>query len=973
MRLSLFALLFVLCLSFVAAEYSDPRDGFSVSDRVQVMDTAVYSTGYLSVDGSSWSEFSLEGESFGDWVVGSAQSDVVPNGARYFAVFSCSWSGSWDCSETWQVLDRGARDGVDEGYDSSIDSLEGDFVALQALYESTNGDEWFDNQGWPEMTPQTMGDAVGIEVDGDGRVVRVDLQKVTTVDMPYGAEQSNGNNLRGFLPQEIGYLKRVQYFNVKQNRLRGSIPDSIGDMRDLEWLSLGGQRGDVTLNRAYTNSVDHRGEAGSKEFEETNEFSGVLPASLGNLPNIRVIEIRRQFLTGTLPPELGQATTLEGIWLNNQKGDAPLGGPLPPEWGNLSNLVHLGLQNHRSGRDRVDGFYGAYTGEVPLSWEQGLTNLAYIGLRGNDLEGAVPEFLASRDKRNVNFNNNRFSGSFPMGYFNGDNSNLASLMINDLNLSGSIPSTAPSPSYPRERDNYNLYILWTYRSGLEGSIPSWIEDMSSMVQFELWSNSFSGTFPTRLAEQPNIRLLMINNNDFSGSLPDVDFVSENYRTVYLQGNNFSGVIPASWESMIQSSNRLRYLILNDNELRGEIPSWVVDTRDADGERTLWRFRVHNNRFTFKDIIPSYEYIASALPDRSDYYYAPQKPFGESRSIEVASGGSFSIDFSDSVGYSGNEYVWLLDGEVVAETTEPVLTVADVSSSDAGVYVLRVTNPALEELTLFSKEVGVDVVDVVSGSSWSLADASYSGESLSVSAHTSSVRGTHFRPDGSQLFVLGRSSQNVVSYSLSVPWDLSSASYVSEYDFSGDLASSSVGSVAHGLYFREDGEKKWVFNRREIYEYTLSSPWDVSTAQNTGYADFSSFVSRGHDFDFSSDGEVLYIDDRNNQAVFEVHLSSPWDVSSYSLVYTLDISSEEDAVRGIQLSSDGSRMFLMDTGRREALEYHLSSPYDLSTASFVRSFSVSSEASNPRMITWRPNGEEFFVTGTSSARIYKYVA
>jgi hypothetical protein len=264
-----------------------------------------------------------------------------------------------------------------------------------------------------------------------------------------------------------------------------------------------------------------------------------------------------------------------------------------------------------------------------------------------------------------------------------------------------------------------------------------------------------------------------------------------------------------------------------------------------------------------------------------------------------------------------------------------------------------------------------VLERNSEGSWSLAQATYSGESLSVSAHTSSARGTHFRPDGSQLFVVGRSSQNVVSYELSSPWDLSSASYLNEYDLSGDLASSSLGSVAHGVFFRPDGVMKWVFNRREIYEYTLSSPWDVSTAQNTGYADLRGFVSRGHDIDFSPDGEVLFIDDRNSQAVFEVHLSSPWDVSTHSLAYTLDISAEEEAVRGVEFSSDGTRMFLMDTSRREALEYHLSSPYDLSTASFVRSFSVSSEASNPRMITWRPNGEEFFVTGTSSGRIYKY--
>jgi hypothetical protein len=91
---------------FDPSDYAAPRSGFSVDDRVHVVDTAVFDTGYYSVDGRVWTQFSLSGETVGDWVVGEAESAPVPSDARFFAAFSCSWSDSWVCEDTWQVLER---------------------------------------------------------------------------------------------------------------------------------------------------------------------------------------------------------------------------------------------------------------------------------------------------------------------------------------------------------------------------------------------------------------------------------------------------------------------------------------------------------------------------------------------------------------------------------------------------------------------------------------------------------------------------------------------------------------------------------------------------------------------------------------------------------------------------------------------------------------------------------------------------
>jgi hypothetical protein len=249
--------------------------------------------------------------------------------------------------------------------------------------------------------------------------------------------------------------------------------------------------------------------------------------------------------------------------------------------------------------------------------------------------------------------------------------------------------------------------------------------------------------------------------------------------------------------------------------------------------------------------------------------------------------------------------------------------------------------------------------------------SFSGTSLDISGETANARAHFWRPDGSAIYVTGRDTENVAAYTVVEPWNLGSATFMAELDISNEMNSMTGLSVAHGLYLRDDGEKMWVFNRTEIWGYTLAAPWDITSATQTYHKDLSEFVQRGHDFDFKPDGIRLYIDDRNAQAVYEVHLAIPWDITTIEWVYTLDISDQENAVRGLEMIEDGSIMLLMDTGRSEVLQYELSVPYDLKTARYVNAFDVSAQTSNPRGLSIRPDFEFFYVTGTDNQKIYQY--
>ncbi|MCH8556453.1 MAG: hypothetical protein LAT84_01465 [Balneolia bacterium] len=255
--------------------------------------------------------------------------------------------------------------------------------------------------------------------------------------------------------------------------------------------------------------------------------------------------------------------------------------------------------------------------------------------------------------------------------------------------------------------------------------------------------------------------------------------------------------------------------------------------------------------------------------------------------------------------------------------------------------------------------------------FSISDFSFTGQVLDISGETDNARATTWNPDGSRMFITGRYSENVVAYDMVEPWDITTASYAGEYKFEETFSESTGLSVGHGLFIREDGSRMWVFNRTEIRHYDLLEPWNLETASFTQLRDLSDFVQRGHDFDFKEDGTVLFIDDRNAQAVHQMILETPWDIATASHVFTLDISDVEQEVRGLEVILDGTIMLLLDTVRHEVLQYELSEPWNLSTAVLHNYLDVSDQTKDPRGISISTDLSTVFITGRNEQEVYTF--
>lgn len=267
------------------------------------------------------------------------------------------------------------------------------------------------------------------------------------------------------------------------------------------------------------------------------------------------------------------------------------------------------------------------------------------------------------------------------------------------------------------------------------------------------------------------------------------------------------------------------------------------------------------------------------------------------------------------------------------------------------------------------------VENPAGEAWNLEHAVYSGDSISLGdGHDGdNLRSTEFAPDGETMFQLGRGNEAVTAYNLADAWDITTAAEATAYHFGDDIITTEgqESSAAHGLWLPDTGDRMYIWNRLEIYQYDIDS-FDVSSAEPVGFRPLHDHVERGHDLDFNPDGTAFRVCDRGASSIWQFALEDPWDVETAVLDYELDISGHEEAIRGLESGDDGRKLFATDTNLDEVHVYEYGDAYDLSTASFTQlRFDVSTEMDNPRSITWRPTGEDFYIMNTTDGDLYRY--
>jgi len=253
--------------------------------------------------------------------------------------------------------------------------------------------------------------------------------------------------------------------------------------------------------------------------------------------------------------------------------------------------------------------------------------------------------------------------------------------------------------------------------------------------------------------------------------------------------------------------------------------------------------------------------------------------------------------------------------------------------------------------------------LIGATAWDISTAEWV-QARDVSGETGYPRGIFFKSDGTKMYVVDRYA--VFEYTLSTPWDISTETYIQK------KAVSAQDINTYGVFFSPDGTKMYTTGpgSKEIHEYTLSTPWDVSSASFIQSEDISAYEAAPTGMFFSSDGTKMWVAGYGGNEINEFTLSTPWDVSSTSQDQARSIT-EDTTVCDVFFSPDGTKMYTVGMGSDEVNEYTLSTPWDISSETHVQALSVTDKESRPSGIFFKSDGTKMYIVGDGGDEVNEY--
>lgn len=234
-----------------------------------------------------------------------------------------------------------------------------------------------------------------------------------------------------------------------------------------------------------------------------NYLTGSLPPEIGDFPALKELSLPNNEIPAPIPPEIGRLASLEKLVLSNSR----LQGPIPPEIGLLSNLRSIDLWHNPLGCPipseigqlanlvwlKLD--HAQLTGPLPASITQ-LTQLGHLDVSFNVLTGTIPTDLgAMQALGTLHLGYNRFEGTIPESI--GQLKRLSRLYLEFNQLTGPIPTSL-------------------------GDLVT--SDGPRMLELRLDHNRLSGPIPVELCGLTSLTMLNLSHNAFLGEIP-VEFVN----------------------------------------------------------------------------------------------------------------------------------------------------------------------------------------------------------------------------------------------------------------------------------------------------------------------------------------------------------------------------------------------------------------------------------------------------------------
>eukprot|EP00542_Grammatophora_oceanica_P009545 CAMPEP_0194029886 /NCGR_PEP_ID=MMETSP0009_2-20130614/3520_1 /TAXON_ID=210454 /ORGANISM="Grammatophora oceanica, Strain CCMP 410" /LENGTH=568 /DNA_ID=CAMNT_0038669697 /DNA_START=87 /DNA_END=1793 /DNA_ORIENTATION=- len=254
------------------------------------------------------------------------------------------------------------------------------------------------------------------------------------------------NGLIGIIPESISAAPSLREIVLHDNEVGDEIPETLWRMDTLEILDLG-----------------------------NNLLTGSISDQISRLKDSLIkLDIKSNYLTGELPSELGECTSLHELKLE----DNDFEGTIPSTFGQLTGLQKLSLATNYD-----------ITGPLPDAFGL-MTQLRELSLHDMDLSGTIPAAMVN---------------TLTM-------SNLEHIRIDNNYFNGTIPATIAA-AWP------HMTFLDVRKNEFTGSLPTEMGRMSLLELASFSENLFTGTIPTEFGQLKELKHLHISFTDVTGYMP----------------------------------------------------------------------------------------------------------------------------------------------------------------------------------------------------------------------------------------------------------------------------------------------------------------------------------------------------------------------------------------------------------------------------------------------------------------------
>ena len=403
------------------------------------------------------------------------------------------------------------------------------------------------------------------------------------------------NRLNGCIPESIGFLSKLEHFDVSFNSFQGVVSgEHFSNLSKLQNLDLSYN----SLVLRFKSEWDPTFQLNTIRLSSCNlgpffpqwlqtqrnvhlldissaNISDKIPNWFWNLlPTLAFLNLSHNLMSGTLP-DLLSVDVVDGTFPGFDLSFNQFEGLLPAFPSTTSSLI---LSNN------------LFSGPISYICNIAGEVLSFLDLSNNLLSGQLPNcFMDWKGLVVLNLANNNLSGKIPSSV--GSLFLLQTLSLHNNKLYGELPVSLKNCSM--------LKFLDLGENRLSGEIPAWIgESLSSLMFLSLKSNEFIGSIPLHLCQLTNLRILDLSQNTISGAIPkclnnltamvlkgEAETIIDNlYLTSMRCGAIFSGRYYINkawvgWKGRDYEYERylglLRVIDFAGNNLSGEIPEEIT--------------------------------------------------------------------------------------------------------------------------------------------------------------------------------------------------------------------------------------------------------------------------------------------------------------------------------------------------------------------------------------------------------------